>query len=81
MHARGKHYYKNRSKRNRRKLSMLYDAMWRRDNMDFDGEVVEDLCDISKGYKGLVLHINDHGNVTLYKAFRNGNVHEIASMV
>lgn len=34
-----------------------------------------------KGYRGLVLEINDHGNVTVWKYFKNGNVREIASRV
>lgn len=34
-----------------------------------------------KGYKGLVMEINDHGNVTVSKRFKNGNQREIASRV
>lgn len=34
-----------------------------------------------KGYKGIVLSINDHGNVTVSKRFKNGNSREIASRV
>lgn len=33
---------------------------------DFDGLKIEDLNDIPSGYIGKVLHINDHGNMTLY---------------
>lgn len=32
-------------------------------------------------YHGLVLEINDHGNVTLMKQFKNGKTREIASRV
>lgn len=48
---------------------------------EYDGLVVSDTSDIPRGYRGEVLHINDHGNVTLYRAFRNGNLREIASRV
>lgn len=34
-----------------------------------------------KGYKGLALEINDHGNVTVFRCFKNGNRREIASRV
>lgn len=33
---------------------------------DFDGLKVEDLSEVPKDYRGEVLHINDHGNMTLY---------------
>jgi hypothetical protein len=63
------------------KESMLNDAIFAHENKEFDGECVSDLSDVSKGFRGLVLHINDHGNVTLYRAFKNGSFHEIASRV
>jgi hypothetical protein len=34
-----------------------------------------------KGYKGICLEVNDHGNVTLWNCFKNGNRREIASQV
>ena len=34
-----------------------------------------------KGYRGLALEINDHGNVTVYEVFKNGNFREVASRV
>ena len=40
-------------------------------------ETKEDL----KGYRGLALEINDHGNVTVWNCFKNGNRKEIASRV
>jgi hypothetical protein len=33
---------------------------------DFEGEKVSDLSEVSDDYVGNVLHINDHGNMTLY---------------
>ena len=39
---------------------------------DFDGLTVSDTGDVPKGYRGEVLHVNDHGNVTLYVASRKG---------
>lgn len=32
-------------------------------------------------YRGLVLEVNDHGNVTVWKQFKNGNRREVASRV
>lgn len=32
----------------------------------FDGLKVDDLSEVPKGYTGEVLHVNDHGNMTLY---------------
>ena len=63
------------------KESMLNDAIFAQENREFEGECVSDLSDVSKGFRGLVLHINDHGNITLYRAFKNGSFHEIASRV
>jgi len=33
---------------------------------DFDGLKVNDLADVPRGYRGYVLVVNDHGNMTLY---------------
>lgn len=33
------------------------------------------------GYRGIVLEINDHGNVTVWRYFKNGNTRELASRV
>ena len=33
---------------------------------EFDGLKVADTADIPAGYRGYVLHVNDHGNMTLY---------------
>lgn len=33
------------------------------------------------GYKGYALEVNDHGNVTVWSCFKNGNRREIASRV
>ena len=32
-------------------------------------------------YRGLVLHVSDHGNAELYMMFKNGNCRSIASQV
>jgi hypothetical protein len=42
---------------------------------------VFDLNDIPDGFRGLVLEINDHGNMTLWNHFKNGNNREIWSVV
>lgn len=63
------------------KQAELENAMFEQSRREFDGECVNDLSEVSKGYRGLVLHVNDHGNVTLYMAFKCGTVHEITSRV
>lgn len=47
-----------------------------------DGEVlrVEDLSEVPSDYEGMVLHENDHGNLTLYER-AGGNFVEIWSVV
>ena len=47
---------------------------------DFEGLKVEDTSEIPDNYNGEVLHINDHGNVTLYSCV-NGENTEIWSIV
>jgi hypothetical protein len=43
-------------------------GFWLSEDMeyDFDGLKVEDLSEVPKEYRGEVLHINDHGNISLY---------------
>ena len=47
----------------------------------FDGLQVEDTADIPRNYRGEVLHVNDHGNATLYVAMSRGKLKEIWSLV
>jgi len=47
---------------------------------NFDGLKVSDLAEVPKGHSGEVLHVNDHGNMTLY-AYRRGRAKEIWSVV
>jgi len=63
------------------KQRQLEEAMFLAERQEFEGKVVEDLSEVPEGYRGQVLHVNDHGNVTLYNAFKNGSFHEIASRV
>ena len=46
----------------------------------FDGLTVSDTSEVPRDYSGEVLHINDHGNVTLYAA-RNGKLREVWACV
>lgn len=48
---------------------------------DFDGLKVDDLSDIPPDYRGEVLHVNDHGNMTLYATGSRGKLREIWSVV
>lgn len=47
---------------------------------DFDGLKVSDLSEVPDDYSGEVLHVNDHGNVSLYAA-DNGKLTEIWEIV
>jgi hypothetical protein len=43
-------------------------GFWLSENMEdeFDGLKVQDLSEVPKNYEGEILHITDHGNVSLY---------------
>lgn len=47
---------------------------------DFDGLKVNDTSEVPRGFTGEVLHVNDHGNLTLYSAYR-GRLHEVWAVV
>lgn len=51
------------------------------DDSTFDGLKVEDTGDVPRGYRGEVLHINDHGNMTLYVCNARGKLREIWGIV
>lgn len=53
---------------------------WPCDLGDFDGLRVSDTSEVPADYSGEVLHVNDHGNCTLYAA-DNGELTEIWSIV
>lgn len=48
---------------------------------DWEGLKVEDTSEIPKGYRGEVLHVNDHGNMTLYYCNARGKLKEIWGIV
>jgi hypothetical protein len=43
---------------------------WQQDFKDSDGLEVSDLSEVPADYSGEVLHVNDHGNATLYACSR-----------
>lgn len=47
---------------------------------EFDGLKVSDLSEVPTGYTGEVLHVNDHGNMTLY-AYTRGRHRELWAIV
>lgn len=58
----------------------LSEAIEARERGEFDGLAVADLSEVPADYRGTVLHVNDHGNATLYvKTARK--LREIASRV
>jgi hypothetical protein len=50
------------------------------DDGDFDGLVVNDTADVPEDYSGSVLHVTDHGNLTLYESDA-GELDEIDAIV
>lgn len=48
---------------------------------DFDGLKVDDTSKIPSDYVGEILHVNDHGNMTLYVRFGNNHLKEIWALV
>jgi hypothetical protein len=57
-------------------------GFWLSENFeyDFEGLKVDDTSEVPKGYNGEVLHVNDHGNMTLYQAKR-GKLTEVWGLV
>lgn len=47
---------------------------------DFDGLKVSDTSEVPTGYAGEVLHVNDHGNITLY-VYSRGRGREVWAVV
>jgi hypothetical protein len=47
---------------------------------DFDGLRVSDTSEVPRGYTGEVLHVNDHGNITLY-SYSRGRSREVWGVV
>lgn len=47
---------------------------------EFDGLKVSDLSEVPRGYSGEMLHVNDHGNATLYN-YVNGRAYEVWGIV
>lgn len=43
--------------------------------------IVRGYRELHCSYKGLAIEVNDHGNVTVWKCFKNGNRREVASRV
>jgi len=60
---------------------LIEDVLIQIEYRENDFPVVSDLSELPKKYKGLAVEINDHGNVTVYNVFKNGNCREIASCV
>jgi hypothetical protein len=56
---------------------------WLQSNLveDFDGLKVDDTSEVPRSYRGEVLHVNDHGNVTLYISNGRGKLTEIWGVV
>ena len=47
----------------------------------FDGLKVDDTSEVPRDYRGEVLHVNDHGNMTLYIANGRGRLTEVWGVV
>jgi hypothetical protein len=85
-HARKMRNYKARERARARKWEAgkerLREAIWRHEAREYEGDfiAIDDTSEIPPGFNGEALHINDHGNCTLYRAVR-GRTYEIASCV
>lgn len=67
-----------------KKEKLLRDVCFDIQNKEFEGIVIrskQSLADVPRGYRGLVVETNDHGNVMLWKAFKKGTFHEVVSRV
>lgn len=60
---------------------LVLDALDAHNAGEFEGLVVSDTSDVPKGYVGEVLHINDHGNATLYLVDEDGDSEELGAIV
>jgi hypothetical protein len=63
---------------NKQNKQLLHDALFEQSIGEFDGFAGEDIPD---NYRGIALIVNDHGNVSLLKVFKNGNTRELANRV
>jgi hypothetical protein len=45
------------------------------------GGIVQGWSETNRKYRGYCLEVNDHGNVTVWNCFKNGNRREVASRV
>lgn len=54
---------------------------WLADLEDFDGLRVADTSEVPRGYRGEVLHVNDHGNASLYVANGRGKLRSVWHVV
>ncbi len=46
-----------------------------------DFPVISDLNELPDKFKGICMEINDHGNIEIWRVFKNGKLREIASRV
>ncbi len=58
-------------------------GFWLSEDMDgaFDGLRVNDTWEVPRDYRGEVLHVNDHGNITLYVSNGRGKLREVWGLV
>lgn len=65
-------------KAKQRLIDEMVEAVNNREN---DFPVVACLSKLVKNYRGIAMVINDHGNITVWNCFKNGNTRAIASRV
>lgn len=54
---------------------------WEQDARDDGALFVGDTSEVPAGYSGEVVHVNDHGNVTLYTCTKRGKLTEVWAVV
>lgn len=66
---------------NKAKQRLIDDMLLAVEYKESDFPVVNDLSKLPPKYRGMALQINERGNVTVWKCFKNGTNREIASRV
>jgi hypothetical protein len=69
--------YARNERKEKQRQAYIGEILVALDRHEYDGPI----NDQPAGYRGEMIEINDHGNITVFKCFKNGNRREIASRV
>jgi hypothetical protein len=65
----------------KQKQQLITDLLFEIECKENEFPVVPCLSVLPKRFYGLVVQVSDHGNITAYRVFKNGNARELASRV